>query len=175
MSPPPYRRRRKLIQPGLQLRLTFTFVGISALSLLLQFVLFANAITNLALELPRDGAVVMERSSGLLGSVLLVSFLVFLPLTFGIGVLATFRIAGPVYRFKAFLSAVLRGERPPDFHLRKGDELQDLAELMNVVTEPLRRPSDAPARTTDLQPEVRSLVGDAAGPGHVAPAPTSQA
>ena len=71
----------------------------------------------------------------------------FLPLTFLVGVLTTFRIAGPVYRFEQFLAAVRRGERPSDFHLRKGDELTDLAALINEATGPLREPP--PQRPTN--------------------------
>lgn len=133
-----FRRRRKLIEPGIQLRLILTFVGISALALLLQFVLFANSMTSLALALPQDSELVLEKTGDLLLEVLFISFAIFLPMTFAIGVLCTFRIAGPIYRFKTFLSQVERGERPEDFSLRSGDELKDLARLINSVTAPLR-------------------------------------
>lgn len=153
-----YRRRRKLIEPGLQLRLTFTFVGIAALSLLLQFVLFANAMTELAVALPRDGALLMERTGETLRAVLGVSFLVFLPLTFAVGVMSTFRIAGPVYRFTAFLRQIQRGENPPDFRLRKGDEMTELARLLNEVTVPLRQAGPSTKAEVEEQPEPKSLV-----------------
>lgn len=162
---PKYRRRRKLIQPGLQLRLTLTFVGIAALSLLLQFVLFANAMTELAVGLPSDGAIVMERTGDMLTAVLGVSFLVFLPLTFAIGVLSTFRIAGPVYRFTSFLRQVQRGERPPDFRLRSGDELKELAQLINEVTAPLRtHPADRGASEPSTEPETEAEAEAGADP-----------
>lgn len=133
-----YKRRKKLIKPRLQLKLTLVFVGLSALSLLLQFILFSSRLTNVALELPNDSGFLLQKSSGLLLETVLISFLLFLPLTFVVGVLTTFRIAGPIYRFELFLDAVRRGENPRDFRLRKGDELQEFAELLNTVTQPLR-------------------------------------
>lgn len=133
------RRRKKLIKPGLQLRLTGIFVGLSALSLLLQFVLFTNVLHESAIRLPNDGPILLEELNGITSRVLLISFLVFLPLTLAVGVLCTFRIAGPVYRFESFLRAILRGERPRDFRLRKGDQLTELAALLNEATVPLRR------------------------------------
>jgi nitrogen fixation/metabolism regulation signal transduction histidine kinase len=139
-----YKRRKRLIKPRLQLKLTFIFVSLSALSLLLQFILFSNRLTNVALELPHDSAYLLQESNGLLLQTLLSSFLLFLPLTFIVGVLTTFRIAGPLHRFETFLRAVRRGERPADFRLRQGDELQELAELLNVVTGPLRSAQTAP-------------------------------
>ncbi len=133
-----YKRRRKLIKPRLQLKLTLTFVGLSALSLLLQFVLFQSTLATAALNLPNDSALLMGATNGLLLRVLAFSFLIFLPLTFAVGILTTFRIAGPVYRFEQFLDSILRGGRPPNFRLRKGDELTQLAQLINEATEPLR-------------------------------------
>ena len=138
MTKKSFKRRKKLIKPRLQLKLTLTFVGLSALSLLMQFVLFQNTMTRTAVELPNDSLLLMELSGGVLLRDLAISFLVFLPLTFLVGILTTFRIAGTIYRFERFLQAVRSGERPPNFRLRRGDELQDLAELLNLATEPLR-------------------------------------
>ena len=143
--PETQRRKRKLIKPKLQLRLTGIFVGLTALSLLLQFVLFTNVLHETAVGLPHDGPIVLGEINSITSRVLVASFLVFLPLTLSIGVLCTFRIAGPVYRFEQFLSSVIRGERPKDFKLRKGDQLTELADLINEATRPLR---DSDATTT---------------------------
>jgi methyl-accepting chemotaxis protein len=148
---PTYRRRKKLIKPRLQLKLTMIFVGLSALSLLLQFVLFQNTLATAALELPHDSIVLMEASTGMLLRVLAMSFLVFLPLTFMVGILTTFRIAGPVYRFEQFLDAVRAGKCPPNFRLRKGDELTDLATLLNEATEPLRQDASPESGPEDVE------------------------
>lgn len=160
----PYVRRKKLIKPWLQLRLTGVFVGLTALSLLLQFVLFTNVLNETAVGLPNDGPIVLQATNRITIKVLAVSFLLFLPLTLSIGVLCTFRIAGPIYRFEQFLGAVIRGERPQDFRLRKGDQLTELAALINEATRPLREPEpnavgpDVDSVGAALRSEVRQLA-----------------
>lgn len=149
MTQRPYKRRQKLPQPRLQLRLTMTFVGLVALALMLQVMLFTNAISDLASTLPNDSLILMSAGPGILFKTLAVSFLIFLPLTFAIGVLSTFRIAGPLFRFEAFLNQVLRGDRPRDFQLREGDELKHLASLINAATKPLREQPGADGDITD--------------------------
>jgi hypothetical protein len=161
----PYVRRKKLIKPRLQLRLSGVFVGLTALSLLLQFVLFTNVLNEIAVGLPNDGPIVLQATNRITTKVLAMSFLLFLPLTLSIGVLSTFRIAGPIYRFEQFLGAVVRGERPEDFRLRKGDQLTELAALINDATRPLRvaRPTAASPPDVDsvdaaLPSEARQVV-----------------
>lgn len=154
-----YRRRKKLIKPRLQLRLTGVFVGLTALSLLFQFVLFTSVLNEAAVALPNDAQVLLEAINRITLRVLAFSFLVFLPLTLGIGVLSTFRVAGPVYRFEQFLRAVARGERPRDFRLRRGDELKELAALINDATRPLREPRSAAPDAGEVEalPDVESV------------------
>jgi len=140
----------RLIRPSLQIRLIGAFVALSAVSLLLQFIVLSNRVSALAEQLPQDGALYGAELSHELVLVLATSFLVLLPLTFWIGVVVTHRIAGPLYRFEVFLKQVQRGERPAACHLRQGDELKDLCELLNQVTEPLRKtqggdPESSPA------------------------------
>jgi len=155
-----HKRKIKLIKPDIQLRLTLTFVGVSALALTLQFLLFANTIAEAAITLPRDSAIMMEVMDGLLLKVVLTSFIMFLPLVYAVGILATFRFAGPIYRFEVFLGQIRRDENPSDCHLRKGDHLKDFCELLNDVTAPLRK--EVEPETSLTQPHPMSLVSDAA-------------
>jgi signal peptidase II len=133
-----HKRRIKLIQPRLQLKLIFVFLGMAASSMLLQFILFTSNVTEVATALPADGLILVEELPALLYRTLVVSFLLFLPLMFFVGVLVTFRIAGPLYRFEVYLKQVIRGEKPEDCRLRQGDELQNLCQLINEATAPLR-------------------------------------
>jgi len=134
----PYKRKRKLIRPGLQLRLSGVFVGLVTLMLLLQYMLLNAELYRAAGELPTDGTRMLALGDGVALRVAIASALVFLPLTLLVGVLASFRIAGPVYRFERFLEALRDGERPEDFRLRDGDELQEIAALLNDATRPMR-------------------------------------
>jgi hypothetical protein len=139
------RRHVRLVRPGLQLRLILTFVGLSALALLLQYILFMSTMSKVALGLPNDGLLFLGQINGILVGVFLASFGILLPLTFAIGVIMTHKFAGPLYRFEAFMNATVRGERPADCKLRKGDELEDFAELLNQVTAPMRQAEAEPA------------------------------
>ena len=55
-----------------------------------------------------------------------------------VGILVTFRVAGPVYRFEQHLGSLARGEDPGTCRIRKGDELQDLCASINAAVETLR-------------------------------------
>lgn len=147
-----YRRRIRLIQPRLQLKLVLSFLGMSALALALQFLLLAAALSHIAVELPQDGPYLMEQLPSTLTWIVVLSFLICLPLTFCVGVLLTFRIAGPIYRFEQFLGSVTRGEKPADCKLRNGDELQDLCKLINEATSSVRARESADAAGRDDAP-----------------------
>ena len=59
-------------------------------------------------------------------------------------ILFTHRIAGPVYRMEQTIERVLTGNETGDFHLRKHDELQELATGINDLLLIVRRP-DTPS------------------------------
>jgi nitrogen fixation/metabolism regulation signal transduction histidine kinase len=69
---------------------------------------------------------------------LLLTFLLLTPLMLGVGIVATFKIAGPLHNFEQFLRAVRDGQQVEPCQIRKGDELQTLCTLLNEVTAPLR-------------------------------------
>jgi hypothetical protein len=141
-GPPPamkrYRRRNKLPKPSLQLRLTATFMGTLALSIFLQLMLTRTAMLELALQLPNDGQLLLQEINATQVGILLACCVLLLPVCFLVGVLSTFRIAGPLYRFEDHLRRLARGEDPGPCRLRQGDQLMDFCELLNVATEPLR-------------------------------------
>ena len=66
------------------------------------------------------------------------------------------RVAGPVYRFEKACHAVIDGDYTETIHLRKGDEMQNLARLINQANEmtrnrimALRDGSDPDTRTKE--------------------------
>lgn len=140
----PYTRRQKLIQPKLQLRLTMTFLGVGLVALVLQFILFAATISALAAELPQDGPLLMERIPSYTLAVLGITMCVLFPLTITVGILATFRIAGPLYRFEQHLKAIARGEDPGECHIRTGDQLQEFCATLNAALTALKQRGAAP-------------------------------
>ncbi len=124
-------RRKKLVNPSLQLKIVFMFLVISVLAVGIQSVLMSHSLTAFA-----EGD--SERVFALLRENLLVTLAALLPATLIVGAITTFRIAGPLYRFERFLESIERGENPPDCVLRRGDDLKDFCATLNRVTRPLR-------------------------------------
>lgn len=133
------KRRLQLIQPRLQMRLVLTFLGISVVGLILQFILFAATVSSLADELPSDGPLLLERLPSFTLAVLAITLCVVFPLTITVGILSTFRIAGPLYRMERHLEAVARGESVDDCRIRKDDELQGFCVKLNEAVNALKR------------------------------------
>lgn len=146
---PTYKRRIKLIQPKLQLKLVATFFGLTLLALLLQFLIFLRALTVIAEQLPADQDVLLDAVPSLVLQTSVLALVVVLPLVLLVGVLATFRIAGPLYRLEMYLKQLLSGQDPGECRLRKGDELQNLCGLINRATEELRTRNAAPTRSEE--------------------------
>lgn len=155
------KRRRKLINPPLQLRMIGSFLGLLLVSFMLQSLLFASLLTEVASEMPEGGAYLQDRLPDVMVETIFYSVAVLLPLTIGLGILVTFRIAGPIHNFEQFLGRVARGEQVDPCKIRTGDELRDLCEAINRATEPLRE--EAAEREHELErrltpPPLRRVV-----------------
>lgn len=132
-------RKKKLVRNDIQLRLCLTFTLLTSVGLLLQFLAFLATMTGKGLNEAGLGEAHAEIVDAT-WMALVLSALVVLPLTAAISILATHRFAGPLFVFRGFLEALVRGERPEDIRLRKDDELKDLSELLNRATQSLRQP-----------------------------------
>jgi hypothetical protein len=131
-------RTKKLIEPRLQLSFAILFAGLSGLGIIVQLLVLHSSMSKLAALLPNDRLLVMTQVPRLLSESLFLTFALLFPLTILVGILMTFRIVGPLYRFRVFLSEVIAGKRPADCVIRKGDELQDFCQMLNLATAPLR-------------------------------------
>jgi len=132
------RRTTKLIHPRLQLTLVSWFLGVAFVALVLQVLLLGAFLAELAARIPDQGAVVAAEANGMLMRAFVVSLLFLVPVTLGVGVLITFRIAGPVYRFEEYLDRIARGEEVGECRIRKGDQLQGLCDRINAAVAALR-------------------------------------
>lgn len=130
------KRRIKLIKPSFQLKLVGIFVGITAVSLLIQLALL-NFDLRATAQRMNDPSVLITSIPHILGRAALFSAGMVIPLTVGIGIVVTHRIAGPIYRFEQHLSAVARREATEPCRLRDGDEFQDLCLRLNEAIEAL--------------------------------------
>jgi hypothetical protein len=132
------KRKQKLINPRLQLRLVAIFLCAAGLAVQVEAILIATTLSHLAGQMPNDGAVLLDQLPEFVRTNLLLTFLVLAPLMLGVGVVATFKIAGPLYRFEQFLIAVRDGTQVGPCRIRDGDELQYICNLLNEVTEAQR-------------------------------------
>lgn len=131
-------RRKKLVKPKLQLSLVGSFVGLAGLALLLQFMFSGYLVSGVASQVEGPGGQLAAEVPGIMLKVLVLSLAVLLPIIFAFGVLLTFRIAGPIYRFEKYLESVARGEQVGPCMIRSGDKLQSLCDRINEATAPLR-------------------------------------
>jgi HAMP domain-containing protein len=152
-------RRNRLPKPRLQLRLVLGFAGVSTLALSVQVLLLAQRLVNLAQDLPLGGAELRETLPILLFDVAGFSLLVLLPAVLGIGVLMTFKLAGPIYRFERYFDDVAAGRDTGPCKIRSGDELQELCQKINAAMAARaaapQQAAEATALTPSLKPEER--------------------
>jgi len=141
------RRKKKLIEPRIQQRFVLIFLSSTALAVLVQALVVSHLLLGVADRLPNDGLELKAELLGILTSGLTSTLLLLTPLTLVVGIAATHKIVGPLYRFRVYLTELAAGTQPEPCRIRKDDELQDFCALLNLATEPLRRPQpSAPAR-----------------------------
>jgi len=133
-----HKRTKRLVKSGLQLKLILTFVGLACVASLFQVILLNRAVTFVAAQMPRDGGVLLGELPGVLRSSVLLSLSVLVPVTIGVGLVLTHRLAGPIYRFETYLRGVVSGDQIGRCKIRDGDELQEFCELLNDAISKLR-------------------------------------
>ncbi len=133
-----HKRTKRLVKSGLQLKLIMTFVGLACVASLFEVILLNRAVTFVAAQMPRDGGILLGELPGVLRSSVLLSLSVLVPVTIGVGLVLTHRLAGPIYRFETYLRGVANGEQNGRCKIRDGDELQEFCELLNEAISKLR-------------------------------------
>ena len=149
-----YKRKKKLIDAGLQLRLVGIFFSLACTAALLQVVLLNRAL--LALSDRLDADVLLQEMPPILTQNFLITLAVLLPLMVYVGVHVTHRIVGPLYRFGKHFDAIAAGEDPGDCRIRTKDEFQELCGKLNAAVHALREQSaetdsPLPAEPADLR------------------------
>jgi len=150
-------RTDRLVNPRLQLKVVFLFLVVSVLAVGIQSVLMSRSLATLTQV---EGGT--EEVYGLLRENLFVTLAALLPATMIVGVITTFRIAGPLFRFQEFLESIERGENPADCKIRRTDDLHEFCEVLNRVSRPWRTAADVKAEATATREvgTVPSLVAE---------------
>jgi len=141
MPRPIFRRRKYIIQRGLQFRYIGLVFGLALIvSIVTGWTVFATGWyflgEKLASVYPQGRLIYVLRATNLalIRNLLLVS-----PLIFILGLLFSHRIAGPVYRISKTLEEITKGNLGLKIKLRKGDELVDLADMINNLTDNINK------------------------------------
>lgn len=158
-------RRRILVLPRLQGRLVAAFLSAACISTVVQMLLLNLALTTLANDAPAARGPLLEATPDILRTQILLTFGLMVPLVIAVGLLETFRVAGPLYRIEQYLRQVVAGEKPQPCTLRQDDELHDLCRLVNAATQPAVRaaaaaPVQAPPAPMPARPEPAAFVLD---------------
>ncbi len=131
-----YKRRSRLPKPKLQLKMILVFLAAGFFSVAFQFVITTTTLLEIVKE---SSSAELEREISYIGlKTLLLSVCLLIPLVVAVGTLVTFRVAGPIKRFEMYFRSIARGEDPGPCRIRKGDELQDLCEVINQAVATLR-------------------------------------
>ncbi len=129
---PTYKRKKKLIDSTLQLRLIAAFLSISCITSLFQVILLNRSLLELSRSLSKESQVVLAEVPTILLTNVMVTLLILVPLSFAVGILVTHRVAGPAWRLKRYLDGIIEtGRVDQPVKLRQADEFQNLAQSLN--------------------------------------------
>ncbi len=151
-----YKRRTYFIEKKFQASFILRFCILVVLGTLLTGIvlyLFSSRSTTVTFENTR--AVVKTTADFILPMLIQTVIIVTIVVGTATIILTLFishRIGGPLYRFKKEMKAIEAGDLSSIFHIRKTDQLQDVATDLNAMIESLRRAH------SDLKRQWQTLV-----------------
>ena len=158
-----YRRKQYLIGKKFQLK----YVGMILLLVSLTAVMCSYVIYYTMMLTMGDKLASVYPQGRLIAVVNMVNFRIFLsmllvvPLIVMIGIFASHRIAGPIYRIEKFLGSIADGDLSLSLALRKDDELVSLARGINRVIDSVKatvkRERDAIGNISTSMENIRRL------------------
>jgi len=104
-----YPRKKKLIKPGLQLKLAGMFIAIALGATFVQAVTFNRTMMRVAHLLPNDQEIFERIWPDLFRSSVLLTSLVIVLAIYCVGVALTHKLFGPIYRFEKYLRELKAG------------------------------------------------------------------
>ena len=152
----PPKRKRKLIEPKVQLHFSLVFLFVALTLVVLQTIVLQFLLSGVASSLPNDGVLLNEKLPGIVWGSFVATALLLTPITLSVGIYTTFKFVGPLHRFRSYLQQLKAGERPEPCRIRKGDQLRDFCELLNDATAPLR---EEPRSQVEAPVETREPAG----------------
>lgn len=135
----PYRRRQFFIDKQFQTKyMLLTILMLLAYTAVFVVIIFTPYILPLHFNLPMEERAEAARVLLILHKNVWPALLLVIPLLGTLSIFITHKIVGPIYRLKKALKEITEGNLDTRVTLRKGDDLQDLAEHVNLLSEELR-------------------------------------
>jgi hypothetical protein len=126
------RRRARLIQPELQTQAIFVSLAVAKGAVLLTCAAVYFTMRSALADDP-EGSAILARLPKVLAIGSLVAMALITPAVLAYIAYATHRFAGPAHRMEQYLKGYLRGEEQGRLTLREKDELQVLANLLDMA------------------------------------------
>lgn len=157
-----FKRKRKLIDKKLQLKLVAVFTAIGCICALFQIILLNFGLLEIARSVPSGGEEILGKARGIMTANTLWTLGAMIPLMTCVGIVITHRVAGPAYRMTQHCAGIAAGEPVRPCRIREDDELQDLCEALNAAIEKLAPRGEASEDYVDewLLETTPSLVRD---------------
>lgn len=132
-----YKRRQYFIDKGFQLRyMLVIIIAMLCVSMVVGWTVYATVWTKLAdpafMELSQLYTYFEQANYTLVYRTVIL--IIFISVA---SIFVSHKIAGPVYRFSQSAKSIADGDLSSKIHLRKGDELTELADVFNSMTDNL--------------------------------------
>ncbi|MFN0059630.1 MAG: hypothetical protein ACKVX7_14330 [Planctomycetota bacterium] len=124
-------RRSKMPKLGIQLKLGMIMLMCAVACTTVQFLFFLRSASDVAAAIPAARELLLGQLSALILKQYLTTLLLLVPLMVSVGILISFPIAGPIYRFEKYFREIAQGAEVQACTIRRGDNLQELCELIN--------------------------------------------
>lgn len=138
-----YKRRKKLINKRMQLKMVAVFTAIGCTCALFQIVLVNFGLLSIARSIPGAGTEVLSQARGMMAQNVFWTLGAMIPLMTCVGIIITHRVAGPAYRMTQHCRAIAAGEPVRPCKIRKDDELHELCDALNAAIAHLAPSEDA--------------------------------
>lgn len=139
---PAFKRKKRLINKRMQLKMIGVFAAIGLVSALFQIVLVNSSLITIAREAEAGGDYILQQSRPMMLRNVLWTIAALIPLMTCVGIVVTHRVAGPAYRMTQHCKEIAEGGPVTTCRIRKNDEMQDLCAAMNAAFERLAPSAD---------------------------------
>ncbi len=160
-----FKRKKKLINKSLQLKMVAVFGIVGCTCALFQVVLVNFSLLEIARNATSGGDEILKAARGMMLENVLWTFFAMLPLMTCVGIIVTHRVAGPAYRMTEHCKSIAAGGEIGPCKIRDGDELQEMCAALNSMIErlaPSAADTEAEGTSWELEDQPTLIAEEAA-------------